>query len=299
MNCDKYSSQPFNPYIIVKKKNQKVLYFTQAFSQVSGFHSSVSPNLIPFPEDESIVCINSNPIGKRNPYFEVFQWNGNSSRSSQNNWKRKWSELLIHELRTSTLSLDLGNYLVTDSYPITPRLAHQLVKSSHRQKVSTLVASDFIQLISSPPIITHTSLLNIFMRSFTYLPASLIHFNIFAVPPMNRQMDKIIWGNEHFLVNFLSTLIYWIPYQVTVELQILDGFSVQLNINIPSEYYLSSLNGFLLFSNYLKYVAAFFNGRAWITQSTISLIFPLVFTSENMQGEVRNQKSMSIIENFS
>lgn len=265
---------------------------------MSGFHSSVSPNLIPFPEDESVDCINSNRIGKINPYFEVFQWNGNNSSSSQNNWKRKWSELLIHELRTSTLSLDLGSYLVTDSYPITPRLVHQLVKSSHRQKVSTLIASDFIQLISSPPIITHTSLLNILMRSFTYLPATLIDFNISSVLPMTKQMDLIIWGNAHFLASFLSTLIYWIPYQVTVELQILDNFSIKININAPSEYYLSSLNGFLLFSNYLKYIAAFFNGRAWISQHTISLVFPLVLTSENMQGEVKNQDSLNSVESL-
>lgn len=249
---------------------------------MSGFHSAASPNSIPFSEDDFKVYINSDRLGDINPYFEVFQWNGNSSNPFRGIWREKWSELLIHELRTATLSLDFGSYLVTDSYPITPRLVHQLVKASQRQKVSTLIASDFIQLISSPPIISHTSLLNSLMRSFTYQPTTLIDFNISSVPSMTKQMDPLIFGNAHFLANFLSTLLYWIPYKVTVELQILNLFSVQINITIPHEYYLSSLNGFLLVSNYIQYIAAFFNGRAWISHHTISLIFPLVLTSENM-----------------
>jgi hypothetical protein len=271
-------SHPFNPYIIVKKQDQKVQYFTQTFSQMSGFNPSMSPDSIPFPEGESILNQKSEGLVNISHLYEIFQWSDFKSSRSSNIWKEKWIELLIHELRTASLSLDLGSYLVADSYPTTPRFVHLLVKASHRQKISTLIASDFIQLISSPPKISHTSLLNILMRSFTYLPETTsIDFNISDVTSMAKRNDPQIWGNDHFLASFLSSLLYWIPYKITVELQIANPLSVQININSPPEYYLSSLNGFLLISHYLKYIAAFFNGRAWMSQHTITIVFPLVF----------------------
>jgi hypothetical protein len=170
--------------------------------------------------------------------------------------------------------------LLSDSQQPTPRLVHKIIKASHHQRISTLVASDFIQLISSPPQISRVSLLNILMHSFTQLPNSTqLVFLITVRSDILNHIHPTIWGNTHYLASFFSTILYWIPYQLTIELEIVNPISIQLNINCPSDQYLSAIKGFMLISHYLKYVTAYFNCRAWISQQVINIIFPLFDSS--------------------
>jgi hypothetical protein len=274
---DSFCTRPFNPYIIVFRKDQTVQYFTQAFSQLSGFHPSTVPASIP-PPNGDFFDLDYKHYFSSIPSYEIYQCIPQKSSSALK--KNTWVDVLIHELRTATLSMDLGSYLLSDSQQPTPRLVHKIIKASHHQRISTLVASDFIQLISSPPQISRVSLLNILMHSFTQLPNSTqLVFLITVRSDILNHIHPTIWGNTHYLASFFSTILYWIPYQLTIELEIVNPISIQLNINCPSDQYLSAIKGFMLISHYLKYVTAYFNCRAWISQQVINIIFPLFDSS--------------------
>ncbi|MFX0087959.1 MAG: hypothetical protein ACFFAU_20065 [Candidatus Hodarchaeota archaeon] len=277
LNLDSFCTRPFNPYIIVYQKDQTVHYFTQAFSQFSGFHPSTVPDSIPLLNGEvlgleNIYCSSSDPS------YKIYEYS--PQKTSHIILKNAWVDVLIHELRTATLSMDLGSYLFSDSSQPTPRLVNKIIKASHRQRISTLVASDFIHLISSPPKISRVSLINILLNSYALLPNSsgLILQTMLRSDLLNH-IHPMIWGNTNYLESFFSTILYWIPHRLTFEIEILNPISIQLNINCPSDQYLSAIEGFKLMTHYLKYIIAYFNGRAWISQQTINIVFPLLDTT--------------------
>lgn len=253
---------PFSAYLLVSNDDQKVQFFTQAFSQLSGYPASASPMLLPLPENGNFQ-FKFEQISPSSTYTVYLL----RQKRSPLLWENDWVEVLIHELRTSTLTFDLGSYVFTNLHQVTPRLFHRLLEASHRQRFSTLIASDLVQLISFPPKISPVSLLNI-LKSFTQLPESTqITFHMSNNPT--------IWGNNSFLASFFSTLLYLIPYQVTLEIEMVNPFSIQVSVLLPSDHYLSSIKGFILLTYYLNFVASYFNARQWVTQQSIFLIFPL------------------------
>jgi hypothetical protein len=259
---------PFSAYLLVSNDDQTVRFFTQTFSRLSGYHASTAPMSVPVPSTDNfqLKFERISPSSNFTVYLVVQQ-------NSPLLWKNEWVEVLIHELRTSSLSFDLGSYIFSTRHQVTPRLVHSLLEASRRQRVSTLIASDLIQLISSPPKISSVFLLNILMKSFNQLPESTqINFRLSNNP--------IIWGNNSYLASFFSTLLYLIPYQVTLDVDIINPFSIQVSILTTSDQYLSSIKGFILLSNYLNYVSSYFNARQWITQQSINIIFPLKSDSD-------------------
>ncbi len=277
LDLNSFCTRPFNPYIIVHQKDQTVHYFTQAFSQFSGFSPSTVPASIPIPCGGSDVLENIRYLSST-PSYKIYQYNFQAS--SHASLKNAWVDVLIHELRTATLSMDLGSYLYSDTSQPTPRLVHKLIKASHRQRISTLIASDFIHLISSPPKISRVSLINILLNSYERLPnSSQLILQTTAKSDLLSHIHPMIWGNTNFLASFFSTILYWIPYQLTIELEIVNPISIQLNINCPSDQYLSEIECFMLMTHYLKYIIAYFNGRTWIFQHDINIVFPFLDTA--------------------
>ena len=95
------------------------------------------------------------------------------------NQEKLWVEELIHELRTASLTIDLGAHVLADNTHLAPMLLQKLLRASHRQKISTLIASDFLQLTTTPPLIQAISLVKILTSGLSHSPfTSQVKFNI-------------------------------------------------------------------------------------------------------------------------
>ncbi len=192
-----------------------------------------------------------------------------------------WIEDLIHELRTASLIMGLGTRLIQEtSSSSLPYLFETLRTASHRQKMSTLIASDFIQLLSSPPLLSPATLSGVISKSWSSSPdPSRVRFHVQADNGYNEpyfNANPVIYGSEHFLANFCITTLTWFETEpVTIELEQINRVSIRLSFCIPYDHYLSSLQSYRLINHYFQYIAAYFNLRCWLTQSTFNLVFPL------------------------
>jgi hypothetical protein len=270
-------TKPFNPFIILSSNDQVVFFFTQSFALHSGLHPSTLPSSIPIPSLQklNLETQHCEPLD----CYKVYQFKQKTSFSNSN----FWVEDLIHELRTASLTIDLGAHLLAESEHMAPMLLRKLLRASHRQKISTLIASDFLQLLTTTPTIYSISLTEILTRGLSHSPntaqvkchlVSLIKSNLIG------HVNPIIWGNFHFLANFFTTLLSWLETElVTLEMEIINPVSVQVSMNIPHDHLLSNIQGFSLITHYLNYIAAYFNGRSWITQTSINILFPLVLSA--------------------
>ncbi len=278
-------TKPFNPFIILSLNEQSLLFFTQSFVQLSGFHPST--------------VLLSNPITAINELnldiqrfemldcYEVYQFKQKTSFYNSN----FWVEDLIHELRTASLTIDLGAHVLTENEHLAPMLLRKLLRASHRQKISTLIASDFLQLLTSTPSIYSISLTEILTSGLSHSPVTdqvKFYLTSSIKSDLMGHINPIILGNFHFLANFFTTLLSWLETEsVTLEMEIINPVSVQVSMNIPYDHFLSNIQGFPLIPHYLNYIAAYFNSCSWITQSSINILFPLVLSAfdENLTQE--------------
>ena len=278
-------TKPFNTFIILSSNDQVVFFFTQSFAQLSGFHPSTLPSSIPI---QTLHKLNLD-IQRCEPLdcYEVYQFKQNPSFSN----RYFWVEDLIHELRTASLTIDLGAHVLAENEQMAPILLRKLLRASHRQKISTLIASDFLQLLTSAPTIYSISLTEILTRGLSHSPAtSQVKFHLASsiMSDLICNINPIILGNFHFLTNFFTTLLSWLETElVTLEMEIINPVSVQVSMNIPHDHFLSNIQGFPLIPHYLNYITAYFNSCSWITQSSINILFPLVLSAfdENFTQE--------------
>lgn len=265
--------QPFNPFIILSSYDQGILFFTQTFARLSGFHPSTIPSSIPILALQAL-----KPIIHNRGNFEIYQFKEKDSFY----FRDSCVDALIHELRTVSLAIDLGTHVLTENDHMAPLLLQKLLRSKHRQRVSTLVASDFIQLVTSTLSFYPTSLTKVLTDGLSHSPTiSKVRFRLASSVEaiILGHFDPNIWGNFHFLTRFFTTLLTWLEAEsVTVEMEIINPISVQVSIKVPHDRFLSNIKGFSLISHYLHYFAAYFNGRGWVTQSAINVLFPIVFS---------------------
>lgn len=282
------NTKPFTPFIILSPHDQVILYFTQALAQMTGFHPSTlfSPLLMPTLQNLNLDIQNCEPfynyeIHQFKKFFPLYQ-------------EKFWVEELIHELRTASLTIDLGAHVLADSKHLAAMLLQKLLRASHRQKVSTLIASDFLQLITTPPLIHATSLVKILTTGLSHSPfTSQVKFNIssFIKAGSIGHINPIIWGNFYFLSNFFTTLLSWLETEIiTLEISTINPVSTQVTISIPDELFLSNIQGFSLIPHYLQYVVAYFNGCSWVTQNSINILFPLALSEAEGSSYKKNEK---------
>ena len=261
-------------YTIVE--NDVILYYTQSFSEIAQLNPSQSAPLFSSLNYQNI---DLTPIEDANTPYNVYYCRSNDMHIP---FKNIWVEDLIHELRTASLLMDLGTRLLTatDEKGL-PELFKILKNASHRQKLSTLVASDFIQLLSLPPELGHTALSKVISRSWNSVSdPSRIKYNVHSRNRLQGYLfdpNPIIYGNEHFLTNFFSTTLNWFEKQpVTIEMEQLNRISSRISFCVPFENHLSSLMSYRLINHYFQYIAAYFNLRVYLTQSTLNIIFPVI-----------------------
>jgi len=267
------NSKPFTPFVILTPDHQEILYFTQVFAQLTGLHPSATPITISTPIisnlDLDIQYYSS--IG----CYEIHQFKQSTSFYQED----FWVEELIHELRTASLTVDLGAHVLASSRDQAPILLQKLLRAAHRQRISTLIASDFLQLQTTSPIIQAISLIKVLSSSFSHSPyTSKARFVISSPIKVDTlsYINPIIWGNFFFLSNFFTTLFSWLKTEpIIMEMTPINPVSVQVTMSIPEDHFLSEIQGFSLLPHYLYFIAAYFNGCAWLTQNSINILFPL------------------------
>ena len=270
-------TKPFTPFIILSPDDQEILYFTQTFAQLTGLHPSVTPITIPTPlfQNLNLDIHYYAPLES----YEIHQF----AESTPSFYEKFWIEELIHELRTASLTVDLGTHILAGSEEQAPILLQKLLRASHRQRISTLIASDFLQLQTMSPIIRTLPLVKILTSSLTHSPftskVQCIISSSVTTMPINY-INPIIWGNFYFLCNFFTTLFSWLKTKpITMEVTTISPVSVQVSMRIPEDQFLSDIQGYSLIPHYLHFILAYFNGCSWVTQNAINILFPLALES--------------------
>lgn len=271
------NTKPFNPFIILSPHDQVILFFTQALAQMTGFHPLALSSVLLMPTFQKLnLDIQNREVHDR---YEIHQY---KQPTPQN--LNVWVEELIHELRTASLTIDLGVHILADSNHLASMLLQKLLRASHRQKIATLIASDFLQLITTPPKIQAISLVKILTSGLSHSPfTSQVKFRLSSSIKADSigHINPIIWGNFYFLANFFTTLLSWLEtVLVALEMKIINLVSVQVTMSIPDDHFLSNIQGFSLIPHYLHYIVAYFNGCSWVNQSSINILFPLALTNK-------------------
>jgi len=270
----KVLTRPFTAYTIVE--NDVILYYTQSFSEIAQLNPSQSAPLFSSLNYQNI---DLTQIEDENTPYNVYYCRSNDMHIP---FKNIWVEDLIHELRTGALLMDLGTRLLTETDEKGRQQLFEILKNaSHRQKLSTLIASDFIQLLSLPPELGRTALSKVISRTWSFISdPSRIRYHVHSgdrIQGLFFDPNPIIYGNEYFLTNFLSTTLSWLEKQpVTIEMEQMNRITTKISFCIPFENHLSSLKSYRLINHYFQYIAAYFNLRVYLTQSTLNIIFPVI-----------------------
>jgi hypothetical protein len=274
LTTEQIFTNPFQSYIIVD--NDVILYYTQSFAEISGLNpSQLSPRLSQLnTQDVSFDLLDDSHM-----IYDVYSCQKTIPLPLP--YQQMWVEDLIHELRTASLIMGLGTRLVQETSSSTiPYLFETLRTASHRQKMSTLIASDFIQLLSSPPPLSPARLSGVISKSWGSSPdPSRVRFHVHAGNGHSESLfnpNPVIYGSEHFLANFCITTLTWFESEpVTIEIEQINRVSTRISFCIPYDHYLSSLQSYRLINHYFQYITAYFNLRCWLTQSTFNILFPL------------------------
>ncbi|MFX1539073.1 MAG: hypothetical protein ACFFDI_33255 [Promethearchaeota archaeon] len=271
------NTKPFTPFVILSPNDQIILYFTQTFAQITGLHPSIPPMSIPTPIYQELNR-DANSYAPLESY-EIHYF----PKSAPSFYEKYWIEELIHELRTASLTVNLGTHVLAGSEDQAPIILQKLLLASHRQRVSILIASDFLQLQAASPIIRTLPLVKILTNSLFHSPfTSKARFSISysgKTTPIGH-LNPIIWGNFYFLSNFFTTLFSWFKAKpITIEMTTINPVSVQIIMRIPEDQFLSDIRGYSLIPHYLHFIMAYFNGCSWVTQNAINILFPLALES--------------------
>ena len=268
-------TKPFSSYLIVK--NDEILYYTHSFGEIGGLNPSQSAPLLSLLNYKKVIFT---LIEDKSVPYNVYSCRSNGMSLP---YKQVWTEDLIHELRTGALIMDLGTRIIGNKYE--KKGAEEIFKTlrsaSQRQKLSTLIASDFIQLLTLPPEIVLTSLSKVISRiwSFARDHSHIKYHNHSGNKFQDIKFDPNpnIYGNEYFLENFFRTTLNWFENQpVTIEIDRLNSAACKISFCIPFKEHMSSLMSYRLINHYFQYVAAYFNFRVYLTQSTLNFIMPVI-----------------------
>ncbi|MHA2173217.1 MAG: hypothetical protein ACXABI_00165 [Candidatus Hodarchaeales archaeon] len=269
-------STPFSSYIIADE--DEILYYTQSFAESNRLNPSQSSLSLAKLKDQNLQL---KKLEDSHAIYNVFI--GNNEKNSMESYRRIWSENLIHELRATSILMDLGtkSLIETSTKVSLTNLYKLLRKTSNQQQLCTLIATDFIQLLNNNPEISPTSLSKIISKSWgTLQDPTRVQFNICVSDGKSNQFfnpNPFFYGNELFLTNFFKTTLAWFENgSVTVELEQENRISMRISFSIPFDQYLSTLQNYRLVNHYLVYITAFYNLRCWITQSTLNIVFPLI-----------------------
>lgn len=268
-----WDTLPFNPLCILSPDSKEVLHYSQSFALISGHHPSTFSIPVTSIMNSNLTFFRTILSGFPKLVFAT------PNRLSVLERGRLWGDLIIRELRTVSHAIELGTHLISKNY--NQDIIQTMMKSSKRQKVATLIASDFIILLTSPPEIYSISLMELIQHSFNLLNLKRTHLN-FHFPLNSANLKKNhprLLGNYHFLKSSIKTLLNWLSDDdIILEINILNPVTVLISLSISDEFFLSELEGYPLIHPYISYIAAYFNGRAWLTQNTINLLFPLDLT---------------------
>ncbi|MFW9779484.1 MAG: hypothetical protein ACFFE8_11570 [Candidatus Heimdallarchaeota archaeon] len=262
--------QPFNPYAIVSPQDNSILFYSQAFAQVGRFHPSTDP----IPQSSFQRSHLELKQTKLNDCYNFLQCLNTVYR-----YRTNLIESIIHELRTASLAISLGAYAFALDEQVAPLILSRILQASHRQKISTLIASDIIQLITTPPITHPICLARILKGSLSHFPLlAQMNFTLGSMVKTDtiEHVNPAIWGNPGFLEHFFDTLFSWLEMEdVMVEMETVNPVTVKVCVRIPPDQFLPYIQGFRMISHYVEYVVAYFNGRSWVDQTSINILFPL------------------------
>ena len=274
-NISTIYSNPFNPFIVLSADHGEVFYFSQTFSQMSRIHPSTrhisNKTLFSLHMD-----LNSIPLKN----YKIFYSSISQPLALTIN---NWVEELTHELRTGSLLMDLSHHLMKSVEIMDQKVVQRFSHVAYRQKILTIIVTDLIQLLLNPPNIYPVSLSNVLRTSFQYLRnSSNTQFNMISSLNYDglETSNPEIWASSHFPENLFSTILTWLRgFPITIEVEMMNNFSVGISFSIPSEHsLLTTLQGFSLVSHYLQFFTSYFNGRLWLTQNSINIILPCVYS---------------------
>ena len=274
LTLQRVMTKPFSSYIVVE--NNVILYYTHSFGEIGQLNPSQSAPLLSYMNYQNI---NFTLIEDKSTPYNVYYCRSNETSLP---YKNIWVEDLIHELRTGTLLMGFGtNYLSKCEGKGTEKIFKILQNASLRQKLSTLIASDFIQLLSQPPEITQTSLSRVISKIWSSASdLSRIRYHdhsLYKSGGSYSNPNPTVYGNEHFLENFFSTTLNWFEKQpITIEMEQVNHVSTRISFCIPFKEHMSSLMSYRLINHYFQYIAAYFNFRVYLTQSTLNFIMPVI-----------------------
>jgi hypothetical protein len=271
-NISTIYSNPFNPFIILSADHDEVFFFTQTFAQMSGIHPSTqqisNKTLFSLHMD-----LNSIPLRS----YKIFYSSISQPLTSIIN---NWVEELTHELRTGSLLMDLSHYLMKSVETMDKKVIQRFSQVAYRQKILTIIVTDLIQLLLNPPNIYPVSLTNVLRTSFHYVCCSSnTQFNMISSQDQNdlETSNPEIWASSYFPENIFSSILTWLRgLPITIEVELMNNFSVGISFSIPSDSLLTTLQGFSLVAHYLQFFTSYFNGRLWLTQNSINIILPCV-----------------------
>ena len=270
-NISTIFSNPFNPFIILSADHGDVFYFTQTFAQMSGIHPSTrqisNKTLFSLHMD-----LNSIPLKT----YKIFYSSISQPMTLTIN---KWVEELTHELRTGSLLMDLSHHLMKSVETLDQKVIQRFSQVAYRQKILTIIVTDLIQLLLNPPNIYPVSLTNVLTTSFYYVRnSSNTQFNMISSGDLDTSNPEI-WVSSQFPENIFSTILTWLRcFPITIEVEIMNNFSVGISFSIPNDTLLTAMQGFSLVSNYLQFFTSYFNGRLWLAQNSINIILPCVYS---------------------
>lgn len=273
-NISTIYSNPFNPFIILSADHDEVFYFTQTFAQMSGIHPSTRQI-----SNKTLFSLHMDLYSIPLKSYKIFCSSVSQPLTSIIN---NWVEELTYELRTGSLLMDLSHYLMKSVESMDQRVVQRFSHVAYRQKILTIIVTDLIQLLLNPPNIYPVSLSNVLRTSFYYIRnSSNTQFNMISSLDPNdlETSNPEIWGSSHFPENIFSTILTWLRgQQITIEVEIMNNFSVGISFSIPSDSLLTTLKGFSLVAHYLQFFTSYFNGRVWLTQNSINIILPCVYS---------------------
>ncbi|MFX0123354.1 MAG: hypothetical protein ACFFAE_06915 [Candidatus Hodarchaeota archaeon] len=272
-NISTIYSNPFNPFIILSADHDEVFYFTQTFAQMSGIHPSTQQ-----VSNKTLFSLHMDLYSIPFKSYKIFYSSISQPLTSIIN---NWVEELTHELRTGSLLMDLSHYLMKSVETMDPKVIQRFSHVAYRQKILTIIVTDLIQLLLNPPNIYPVSLSSVLRSSFHYVrTSSNTQFNmISSSDPDLETSNPEIWASSHFPENLFSAILTWLQgFPITIEVEIMNNFSVGISFSVPSDSLLTTLQGFSLIAHYLKFFTSYFNGRLWLTQNSINIVLPCVYS---------------------
>jgi len=274
-NISTIFTQPFTPFAILSGDHDEVLYFTHTFAQMSRIHPST-----PLFNKKVLFSLRNDLHSISLGSYKIF-YSSATFPQAFSSTTGNWVEELLHELRTGSLLMDLSSHLMKNMDSIDQRVIHRFTRAAFRQKISTIITTDLVQLMLYPPIIQPISLTGVLRHSLKYLQKSCSNtrFNIVSSSNGHRTHTPEIFGSSRFPENIFSTLLTWLQgVPITLEMEIINNFSVGISLIIPDDFLLSTIQGFSLIAHYLRFFTSYFNSRSWMTHNSINIIFPRVLS---------------------